>query len=199
VFSTTPLVGLPRQCLFLTTQTPLTTYTVTHRTSKLRAKPLHHEIAIVGGGTAGLFTANRLRDAGISDIVVLEARPFVGGRVQTTRDGNDEVLFNNFAWRVGEKNARMIALAEELGIKLVRQHTPAESAHSNECKHGVHSDMGCEKARAMAMAMSKRELKSGRAPLSDFAVASLQGSASDADRQDRETGYAGKTSQVSWT
>jgi len=151
----------------------------------------HHEVIIVGGGTAGLFTAKRLQQAGIQDVIVLEARPFVGGRVQTTRDDDDSVLFNDFAWRVGEKNAKMIALAKELDIELIPQTTP--ECQSAECKHGVLSDMGCDKDAKQEI---KMDVQKGRAPLSDFAAASLK-SATAADQQDRESGYAGKTSQVS--
>jgi len=151
----------------------------------------HHEVIIVGGGTAGLFTAKRLQQAGIQDVIVLEARPFVGGRVQTTRDDDDNVLFNDFAWRVGEKNTKMIALAKELDIELIPQTTP--ECQSAECKHGVLSDMGCDEDTKQEI---KMDVKKGRAPLSDFAAASLK-SATAADKQDRESGYAGKTSQVS--
>jgi len=87
-------------------------------------RPEHHEIVVCGGGTAGLFAANKLKAAGVEDVAVLEARPFVGGRIQTTRDDDENPLFNNFAWRVSEVNHMMIDLCNDLGIELIPQYTP---------------------------------------------------------------------------
>ena len=153
----------------------------------------HHEVVIVGGGTGGLYTAKKLVDAGVDDVVVLESRPFVGGRVSTTRDDDGNPLFNNFAWRVSQENTMMMDLAKQLGLKLIPQTTPPaedeKEGHGN-CKHGVLSSMGCESL------VEKRKVTPNRPPLSDFAQASLE-SAKQADKQDRESGYAGRTGQVS--
>lgn len=151
----------------------------------------HHEIIVCGGGTAGLSVANQLKGKGIEDVVVLEARPFVGGRIQTTRDEDDSPLFNDFAWRVSEVNPMMIALCKDLGINLIPQFTPKPSDPSQElgqCKHGPLSSLDCEVRK-------EAEINPNRPPLSDFAKTSLQ-SASAADNQDRETGYAGRSAQV---
>lgn len=154
----------------------------------------HHAVIIVGGGTGGLFTARRLIDAGIRDVVVLEARGGVGGRISTTRNDDGDPLFNNFAWRVSEENTMMRALATELGIELVPQTTPSQPKSSDEtnrhklCKHGP---LSCDR-EGPNMATGEH-----RPPLSDFAAASLL-SAREADYQDRESGYAGRTSQISW-
>jgi len=151
----------------------------------------HHEVLIVGGGTCGLYTANKLVEAGIRDVIVLESRGGVGGRVSTTRDENGNPMFNNFAWRIRETNTMMLALAKELDIKLVKQTTPPPAdpvkGHAN-CKHGVLSSMNCQEKE-------KREVAKNRPPLSDFAEACLD-SASEADKQDRERGYVGRTRQV---
>lgn len=40
---------------------------------------------IVGGGLAGLYAAHELEQLGISDHVLLEARPFLGGRISPCR------------------------------------------------------------------------------------------------------------------
>jgi monoamine oxidase len=50
-------------------------------------------IVVVGAGLAGLTAALRLRDAGW-DVVVLEARPRVGGRVHTLHGGVDGVALD---------------------------------------------------------------------------------------------------------
>jgi phytoene dehydrogenase-like protein len=44
----------------------------------------HHDVVVVGAGLAGLATARRLTGRGL-DVVVLEAREQVGGRVRTDR------------------------------------------------------------------------------------------------------------------
>lgn len=157
-------------------------------------KAEHHEIIVCGGGTAGLFAANKLKSAGVEDVVILEARPGVGGRIQTTRDDDESPMFNDFAWRVSEVNHKMIALCKELDINLIPQFTPKQTDPSKEhgqCKHGPLSSMDCE-------AIKEAEIKPNRPPLSDFAKACLD-SASAADAQDRETGYAGRSAQVSKT
>jgi monoamine oxidase len=153
-------------------------------------KPQHHEVVCVGGGTGGLFAANKLKEAGVDDVVVLEARPFVGGRIQTTRDDDENPLFNDFAWRVSEVNPMMINLCKELDIKLIPQFTPipSDGRELTNCKHGPLSSLDCDVCKEV-------EINPNRPPLSDFAKASLQ-SASAADKQDRETGYAGRSAQV---
>ena len=50
-------------------------------------------VVVVGAGLAGLAAAVRLRDAGW-DVVVLEARPRVGGRVHTVYGGEGDVPFD---------------------------------------------------------------------------------------------------------
>ena len=152
----------------------------------------HHEVIIVGGGTSGLYTAHKLiNSGGIDDVIVLESRGFVGGRIVTTRDNdNKKPLFNNFAWRVSEANPMMLQLARELDIKLVPQFTPPPIVgreQDRKCKHGP---LSCDRREEHL-----REVPKNRPPLSDFAKASLN-SSTEADLQDRESGYAGRTSQV---
>jgi monoamine oxidase len=160
------------------------------RKARKKMRSMFYEVVVVGGGMGGLFTANRLMKAGIKDVAVLESRAYVGGRVSTTFDEDDNPLFNNFAWRVGETNTMMQDLAQELGIKLIKQTTPDQG--SKPCKHGPLSSMDCEPQEADPM-----EIPPNRAPLSDFAAASLT-STTSADLQDRESGYAGRTSQIAW-
>lgn len=170
------------------------------RPARKQADPSeHHEVVIVGGGVAGLYTAYRLiktEGTSINDIVVLEGRPVLGGRISTHRDGDGNVLFNNFGWRVGELNKEMIELAKELDIKLIPQVTPPEDKKKDEdeqCRHGP-------AGHVCSVTQREREqyvVPEGRAPLSDFATACLIGT-DQADKQDRESGYAGRTAQISW-
>lgn len=158
----------------------------------------HHEVVIVGGGVAGLYTAYRLlkSDSGVTDIKVLEGRPVVGGRITTQRDDDGDPLFNNFAWRVGEVNTEMIALAKEIGITLIPQVTPPDDKQKEGKGQDRHGCGGCV-CSDTTEERDQYQVPEGRAPLSDFATASLI-SATQADKQDRESGYAGRTAQISW-
>src|SRR4051812_30578875 len=44
-----------------------------------------HDVVVIGAGVAGLAAADRLREEG-ADVVVLEARDRIGGRILTLRD-----------------------------------------------------------------------------------------------------------------
>mmetsp|Transcript_7591 Transcript_7591/g.22374 ORF Transcript_7591/g.22374 Transcript_7591/m.22374 type:complete len:677 (+) Transcript_7591:106-2136(+) len=148
----------------------------------------HHNIVIIGGGVAGLYTALKLIQGGVKDVVLYESRGALGGRIQTTRNDEGEPLFNDFAWRIGETNERMLALAKELGIELRKQYSPRRGS-----VRGSHS---CTPKGAVADP-PEHTTPPGRAPLSTFAGHALQ-SAADADRVDRESGYAGRTAQIAF-
>lgn len=51
---------------------------------------LSSRIAIVGGGLAGLYAAYLLEQRGVDDYVLLEARPVLGGRIQSRRPHDGE-------------------------------------------------------------------------------------------------------------
>jgi hypothetical protein len=51
--------------------------------------------------------------------------------VQTKKDDEHKPVFNDFAWRVGEENTMMIALAKELGLTLELQTTPVPQAEEH--------------------------------------------------------------------
>jgi uncharacterized protein with NAD-binding domain and iron-sulfur cluster len=126
---------------------------------------------------AGLHTALRLTEAGKTDIQLYEGRGFVGGRIKTTKDKDGNPLYNDFAWRVGETNTQMLALAKELGVELEEQFTPDNTGHK-----GSHSDGGVDKPHPVP-----RETPQGRAPLSAYATHCLA-STNGADEMDRESG-----------
>ncbi|MFE0515419.1 flavin monoamine oxidase family protein [Streptomyces sp. NPDC058964] len=78
---------------------------------------MHHDVIVLGAGLAGLAAARDLAAAG-TDVLVLEARDRVGGRVEQARlpDGRTVQLGGEV---VGRAHTAYRGLAEELGLKLV--------------------------------------------------------------------------------
>ncbi|MEU4489781.1 NAD(P)/FAD-dependent oxidoreductase [Streptomyces purpurascens] len=78
---------------------------------------MHHDVIVLGAGLAGLAAARDLAAAG-TDVLVLEARDRVGGRVEQTRtpDGRTVQLGGEV---VGHGHTAYLRLAGELGLKLV--------------------------------------------------------------------------------
>ncbi|MFI6660569.1 flavin monoamine oxidase family protein [Streptomyces sp. NPDC050523] len=78
---------------------------------------MHHDVIVLGAGLAGLSAARDLAAAG-TDVLVLEARDRVGGRVEQTRtpDGRTVQLGGEV---VGQGHTAYLQLAKELGLDLV--------------------------------------------------------------------------------
>jgi monoamine oxidase len=80
-----------------------------------------HDVIVVGAGLAGLACADDLAAAGL-DVVVLESRDRVGGRVFTHRfdgDGSDEQWVELGAEFVDDAHREVWSLADRLGIASV--------------------------------------------------------------------------------
>ena len=87
------------------------------------------KILVVGGGLAGLYVAKKLSSlngggGGEETPVVLEARPYTGGRIRTVQDEVTGVLYESGPWRVAATHTRVRKLAEELGVTLRPLQTP---------------------------------------------------------------------------
>ena len=77
------------------------------------------EVVVIGAGYAGVTAATLLADAGV-DVVLLEARDRVGGRVHTVREeiaGRVVPLDLGGQW-VGPTQRRIRALARRVGASL---------------------------------------------------------------------------------
>jgi len=74
------------------------------------------EVVIIGAGLAGLTAARELVRAGISSVLVLEARDRVGGRTLNQPIGGGQVVEAGGQW-VGPTQTRILSLARELQVK----------------------------------------------------------------------------------
>lgn len=83
------------------------------------------DVVVVGGGFSGLAAARQLV-AGGADVVVLEARDRVGGRVDREQPEPGVTLDLGGTW-AGPTQPRITALAAEYGVAAIPQHTDAEN------------------------------------------------------------------------
>lgn len=90
------------------------------RPSPGTAAPRHGRgrVAVVGAGIAGLGVATALRDMGLQDVVVLEARDRVGGRIWTGRIGRGTPVDLGASWIHGVEGNPIAAIAAENGIDI---------------------------------------------------------------------------------
>src|SRR5215204_5870249 len=72
------------------------------------------DVAVVGAGFAGIVAARELQRKGF-DVVLLEARDRVGGRVLNEPIGDGKVVEVGGQW-VGPGQDRLYALAREVGV-----------------------------------------------------------------------------------
>ncbi|WP_406730033.1 flavin monoamine oxidase family protein [Streptomyces sp. NBC_01794] len=94
-----------------------------------------HDVIVLGAGLAGLAAARDLA-AGGADVIVLEARDRVGGRVEQTElpDGRLVQLGGEVA---GRAHTAYLALAAELGLTLVPSYVAEPGAIARATPEGI--------------------------------------------------------------
>src|SRR3954451_24979456 len=102
-----------------------TAATALPQTPAFGASHVRADVAIVGGGLAGLTAARNLVKAGHS-VIVLEARTRVGGRTFNHRlpDGQAVEAGGEF---VGPTQTRVLALARSVGIGTFKTYNAGEN------------------------------------------------------------------------
>ena len=75
------------------------------------------QVIVVGAGVAGMVAARRLSDRGL-EVLVLEARSRVGGRLWSHRMANGEIVELGGEW-ISTSQTAVIGLADELGLGLI--------------------------------------------------------------------------------
>ncbi|XP_037793458.1 polyamine oxidase 1-like [Penaeus monodon] len=78
------------------------------------ANHVKKDVVVVGAGIAGLSAARKLIAKGFSDVLVLEAQDYLGGRVKTHREG-DILTEDGAEWINGGWMNPLYGLAENLG------------------------------------------------------------------------------------
>jgi monoamine oxidase len=132
------------------------------------------DVAIVGAGLAGLVAARRLAEAGAA-VLVLEARPRVGGRLLNEEIGDGKVVEVGGQW-VGPTQDRIAALADELGVDTFPTHDEGrhliEMAGRRTTYEGPLTDARLSLVRDLAKAISPlaiADLEQARARLDRMA------------------------------
>jgi putrescine oxidase len=85
-----------------------------------------HDTVIIGGGVTGLVAAWRLAEAG-QDVVVLEARDRVGGRLRS--EEHDGSLFEIGGQWVSPDQDALVGLLDELGLRTYARYREGESLY----------------------------------------------------------------------
>ncbi len=99
------------------------------------AKARHERVAIVGAGIAGLAAASALRAEGFDDVVVLEARDRIGGRIWTSNFGGQPIDLGA-SWIHGVDGNPIARIAADNDIQIL----PTDYDNASTYFHGGDSE-----------------------------------------------------------
>jgi putrescine oxidase len=121
------------------------------------ARELSVEVAVIGAGISGLAAASRLV-AGGRDVVVLEARDRVGGRLWNTEIGGEANELGG-EW-VAPYQSRLHAMLADLEIELFTAYREGDDVYVDESGHahrhaGTHTGLSSSSERALKEADAK--------------------------------------------
>lgn len=91
-------------------------------------------VAIVGGGLSGLAAARRLRQRGVEDVVVLDARARLGGRA--SREVRDGVAISRGGAWAGPSQTDLLELAAACGVETFAS-VPADAGDELRLREGA--------------------------------------------------------------
>ena len=100
-----------------------------------RARPVT-DVVVLGAGLAGLAAARDLV-AGGADVVVLEARDRVGGRVEQVQRGRRAARCSSAVSSSARRTRRIWGSSQELGLTLTSTYTSVEGATTYDLVEGV--------------------------------------------------------------
>jgi len=114
-----------------------------------------HDAIVVGAGLSGLVCARRLRAAG-AEVIVIEARDRVGGRLHSGRLG-DGIIDLGGQW-ISAGQTRVVALAAELGIATER-HDRNGTVRLDEGERGMFAQLAAAIATWRAVRRIRRSIR----------------------------------------
>lgn len=87
-----------------------------NKAATMSTGPENAKVLVIGSGFAGLAAASKLIEAGFEDVLVLEAKERVGGRVHTTKPFTENIIEVGANWIHGQKGNPLYKIAKEKNL-----------------------------------------------------------------------------------